>query len=116
MIRVSGIGHVHLHVGDVSRSLRFYVEAFGAEETFRVGDQLVFVRLSGSDEIVALDGRSEAERNPQHIGLDLAEGESLEDAVRDVEAAGGRVIQRGEHAPGIPYAYVADPDGNVLEV
>ena len=30
--------------------------------------------------------------------------------------AGGRVVQRGEHAPGLKFAYVTDPDGNMLEL
>ena len=27
-----------------------------------------------------------------------------------------RVVERAEHAPGVPYARIADPDGNVLEI
>lgn len=30
--------------------------------------------------------------------------------------AGGALIDKGEHAPGIPYAYVSDPDGYVIEI
>ena len=30
-------------------------------------------------------------------------------------AAGGRLVERGEHEPGRPYAYVADPDGHIIE-
>ena len=116
MIRVTGIGHVHLHVSDVARSLAFYRDAFGAEEAFRVGESLVFLRLPGTTAIVAIDGRPEGESNPRHVGFDLAEDETLDDAFSHVEGAGGRVIERGEHAPGVPYAYVADPDGNVLEI
>jgi predicted enzyme related to lactoylglutathione lyase len=40
----------------------------------------------------------------------------LDEAVREVERAGGRVVERGEHAPGYPYAYLADPDGYVFEL
>jgi catechol 2,3-dioxygenase-like lactoylglutathione lyase family enzyme len=36
--------------------------------------------------------------------------------IRQVEAAGGRLVERGEHAPGIPFAYVADPDGYLIEL
>jgi predicted enzyme related to lactoylglutathione lyase len=43
-------------------------------------------------------------------------GQSLDAAVEDVVRAGGRVVQRGEHAPGLPFAYVTDPDGNMLEL
>ena len=32
------------------------------------------------------------------------------------EAARGKVLERGEHAPDVPFARIADPDGNVLEI
>jgi hypothetical protein len=25
-------------------------------------------------------------------------------------------VEKGEHAPGVPYAYVSDPDGYVIEI
>ena len=30
--------------------------------------------------------------------------------------AGGRLLRRGEHAPGVAFAYVVDPDGYVIEL
>jgi predicted enzyme related to lactoylglutathione lyase len=113
---ITRIDHLHLHVGEIDRAVRFYEKAFGAEAAFRVGDQLVFIRLAGGDTLIALDGRAEGERNPAHAGLVLGEGVDLDAAVRGVGAAGGKLVQRGEHAPGLAYAYVADPDGNVLEL
>jgi predicted enzyme related to lactoylglutathione lyase len=89
---------------------------FGAEEAFRAGDGLVFLRLPRARGVIALDGRREGKRSPKHVGLRLAEGEELDVAVRAVERAGGALVERGEHAPGIAYAYVTDPDGNVIEL
>jgi catechol 2,3-dioxygenase-like lactoylglutathione lyase family enzyme len=114
-IRTTGLDHVHFGVNDLDAALAFYRAAFGAEEAFRVGAQLVFVRLGGG-EIVGLDGRPEAERVADHIGLSLAEGEELDAATEVIVSAGGSVLERGEHAPGVPYAYVSDPDGNVIEL
>jgi predicted enzyme related to lactoylglutathione lyase len=37
-------------------------------------------------------------------------------AMAQVEAAGGRVLRRGEFAPGFPFAYIADPDGYEIEI
>jgi len=113
--RTSGFDHVHLHVDDVGRALAFYQTVFGAEEAFRVGHELVFVRLSGG-EIFALDARPEIERIPTHVGLNLADGEDLDAAVEEVVGAGGSLLERGEHAPGVPYAYLADPHGNLIEL
>jgi catechol 2,3-dioxygenase-like lactoylglutathione lyase family enzyme len=114
-IRTSGFDHVHLGVGDIDAALAFYRAVFGAEEAFRVGADLVFVRLGGG-EIVGLDGRPPVERNPNHFGLKLAEGQDLHEATEEIVGAGGAVLERGEHAAGVPYAYVADPDGNVIEL
>jgi predicted enzyme related to lactoylglutathione lyase len=36
--------------------------------------------------------------------------------VAEIEAHGGRLVERGEHAPGAPYAYCADPDGYRFEL
>jgi catechol 2,3-dioxygenase-like lactoylglutathione lyase family enzyme len=40
----------------------------------------------------------------------------LDEVVAVVQEAGGTLIDRGEHAPGVPYAYVGDPDGYVIEI
>ena len=114
-VRTAGFDHVHLGVSDVDAALEFYRAAFGAEEAFRVGAKLVFVRLGGG-EVVGLDGRPHAERVANHFGLTLAQGEDLDEAAETIVSAGGSVLERGEHAPGSPYAYVADPDGNVIEL
>jgi predicted enzyme related to lactoylglutathione lyase len=114
-IRTSGFDHVHVGVRDIEVALEFYRAAFGAQEAFRVGTQLVFVRLGGG-EIIGLDGRPDAERMQDHVGLTLAEEEDLDDATEQVVRAGGSVLERGEHAAGVPYAYVSDPDGNVIEL
>ena len=42
--------------------------------------------------------------------------DDLDDAIAQVEAAGGRLKERGEFMPGLPYAYVADPDGYEIEL
>jgi catechol 2,3-dioxygenase-like lactoylglutathione lyase family enzyme len=51
-----------------------------------------------------------------HFGLRLSEGADLDIAVRDVEMAGGTVVKRGEHAPGVPFSYIRDPDGYLIEL
>ena len=42
--------------------------------------------------------------------------DSLDEMVRQIENAGGKLQSRGEHAPGVPYAYFTDPDGYVIEL
>jgi len=36
--------------------------------------------------------------------------------VKAVKRAGGKLLRRGEFAPGLPYAYVHDPDGYEIEI
>lgn len=40
----------------------------------------------------------------------------IDETVRTVKAAGGRILRRGEFAPGYPFAYIADPDGYEVEI
>jgi len=114
---LAGIGHVHLIVADHERAACFYRDAFGLKEHFRVRDRLVFM---GTDDatLIVLDAEQTAAGRGgiDHVGLTLAPGQSLEAAVEDVVRAGGHVVQRGEHEPGMPFAYVTDPDGNMLEL
>ena len=50
-----------------------------------------------------------------HFGFILVKGD-LDAAIKDVRKAGGNLLERGEHSPGYPYAYVTDPDGYVIEL
>jgi len=54
----------------------------------------------------------------EHFGIHLAEASAaaVDEAVRRAEQAGGHLVERGEHAPGLPYAFVADPDGYTIEI
>jgi catechol 2,3-dioxygenase-like lactoylglutathione lyase family enzyme len=51
-----------------------------------------------------------------HFGFRLTNTADLDAAIAEVEAAGGRLIRRGEHSPGVPFAYVEDPDGYLIEL
>ncbi|MEX0665574.1 MAG: VOC family protein [Acidimicrobiia bacterium] len=120
MIRTQGLTHVHLIVGDLEWSLRFYRDAFSMEEQFRDGPSLVFLRTPGAADSITLNEQPNDPRigsgGVDHFGFRRADGQDLDDAVRQVEAAGGQLVERGEHQPGVPYAYVADPDGYMIEL
>jgi catechol 2,3-dioxygenase-like lactoylglutathione lyase family enzyme len=115
MARITALSYV-LPVRDLDEAARFYKAAFGLEEVFR-GDRIVFVGIAGTESAVGLLlDPANAGAGPQNIGLHVAHDVGLDAAIRDVEAAGGRIIERSEHAPGVPFARMADPDGNVLEI
>jgi catechol 2,3-dioxygenase-like lactoylglutathione lyase family enzyme len=122
MIQTSGLHHIHLVVRDLERSLRFYESVFGMQERFRVGRHMVFLSTPGSDDLITLN-QDDAERDQagrsggiSHFGFKLQRGSDLDAAAREVERGGGRVVSRGEHAPGVPFVYVSDPDGYVIEL
>jgi len=122
MIRTQGLTHIHLVVRDLERSLRFYRSVFGMEERFRDGPRMVFLNTPGSRDLVTLNEDPAEARlagvngGVAHFGFRLADPADLDGAIAAVEAAGGKLLQRGEHGPGIPFAYVADPDGYVIEL
>lgn len=122
MIRTAGLTHLHLVVRDLGRSLRFYQGVFGMEERFRSGEKMVFLTTPGSADLVTLNESAEeaalagTNGGVAHFGFRLADPADLERAIAEVEAAGGKLLERGEHAPGLRYAYVADPDGYVIEL
>ncbi len=83
---------------------------------------MVFLRTPGGNDTLTLNEdptlREHAGDNGgiQHFGFRLLDKTDLDEAVRAVEAAGGRLLERGEHEPGHPFAYVADPDGYTIEL
>ena len=120
-VETAGIRHIHLLVADLDRSIRFYGEAFGMTEAFRDGDELVFLNTPGRHDSLALhlvrdDERVGESGGYEHFGITVLDRSRLDEAVASIESAGGALVQRGEHAPGVPYAYVRDPDGYVIEI
>ena len=122
MIRTQGLTHIHLTVRDLERSLTFYMRVFGLEERFREDSHMVFLNTPTSQDLITLneDPKEAAvagvNGGVNHFGFRLAEMSDLDAAIMEVKAAGGTLIKRGEHAPGVPFAYIRDPDGYVIEL
>jgi predicted enzyme related to lactoylglutathione lyase len=113
MARITALSFI-VPVKDLNRAVEFYNKAFGLEEVFR-SEQIVFVGAPGTDSALGLLLDSEhAGAGPQTVGFHVDHAATTDEAVRDVEAAGGRVVERGEHAPDVPFARITDPDGNEL--
>jgi len=83
---------------------------------------MVFLSTPGTSDMITLNQDPDAVARAGdnggigHFGFRLTDATQLDAAVREIENAGGRLIRRGEHAPGVPYAYVADPEGYVIEL
>jgi catechol 2,3-dioxygenase-like lactoylglutathione lyase family enzyme len=122
MVRTQGLTHIHLVVRDLERSLRFYQGVFGMEERFRDGPKMVFLNTPGSGDLVTLNEDPAQARlagvhgGVAHFGFRLRDGADLQAAIAEVEKAGGKLIERGVHGGSVPFAYVEDPDGYVIEL
>jgi len=121
MIKTRGLTHIHLVVKDIQRSLDFYQKVFGMEVKFWAGDGLVFLNTPGSNDLIALHQSEEdqptgASGGILHFGFQLETRADLESAISEVVAAGGALRKRGEFTPGMPFAYVSDPDGYEIEL
>ncbi len=119
MIRSRGLNHIHLNVGNLPRSVKFYRDAFGLKLKFAIGRRMAFLGSQGAKDIVALRkaGKGEPIGNGGVSHFGFAMDGPLEDCIAQIERAGGKLIERGPStSPGAPYAYVADPDGYVIEI
>lgn len=116
--RTYGLSHIALAVKDPERTGRFYEEAFGAKVYYRDADT-VQVQGPGPHDVLAFD-RDEAGAGRTggitHFGFRLMDPADVDGAVEAVVAAGGKLLRRGEFAPGLPFAYVSDPDGYEIEI
>ena len=122
MIKTKGLTHIHFLVKDLERSLKFYKSVFGMAEKYRVGKKMVFLSTPGSQDLITLHEESAKTEllgksgGIEHFGFQRTKDMNLDEAVHIVEQAGGKLLSRGEHASGYPYAYVSDPDGYVIEL
>ena len=117
MIRTVGLSHVSLSVRDPEVSIDFYTRLLGVREYARdertiqaLGpgehDVLVFERREGSGKRGGID----------HFGFRLAAPEDIDDAIATAEAVGAKILRTGEFEPGLPYLYLEDPDGHMIEI
>jgi catechol 2,3-dioxygenase-like lactoylglutathione lyase family enzyme len=120
VVETEGLTHVKLVVNDVQRSLQFYQRVFGMQVKFWDGERMVFIGTPGRRDTITLNqtepGRAGIAGGIDHIGFRLLDKSRLDDAIRQVIAAGGRLVEQGEHPTGQPFAYVADPDDHVIEL
>jgi catechol 2,3-dioxygenase-like lactoylglutathione lyase family enzyme len=118
VIRTHGLTHISLAVRDMELSLKFYSDVFGVREYYR-DETSIQAQGPGEHDVIAFEQDSSAVGMPggiRHFGFRLMHASDIDDAVREVVRAGGRLLRRGEHAPGYPFAYIADPDGYEVEI
>jgi len=116
------IGHAHLKVADIDRSLAFYVGVLGFELMQRL-PQAAFISAGGYHHHIGLNtwhsrGGSPPPRNTTglyHVAILYPSRAALADALRRLHDAGIPLTGASDH--GVSEAlYLNDPDGNGLEL
>ncbi len=130
----AGVSHLVLNVRDLEASHRFYTEVLGFEQCGELGEAMGltmrFYRSSPNHHHdIALNQLSRPEAEPpverwnmvkahgavNHIAVAYPGREAWLAQVRHLQASGVEILVRGDH--GMTHsAYVADPDGNGIEV
>ena len=117
------IGHVHLKVADLERSLAFYRDVLGFEVTQRYGSQAVFLAAGGYHHHIGLNTWESAGGQPPpsgatglyHVAILYPTRAELADALRRVSQAGIPLEGASDH--GVSEAiYLRDPDNNGVEL
>ncbi|MDQ6742992.1 MAG: VOC family protein [Candidatus Dormibacteraeota bacterium] len=117
------IGHVHLKVADLDRSLGFYCGVLGFELTARMGDQAAFISAGGYHHHIGLNTWESRGGQPAppgstglyHHAILYPDRRSLGDALRRLLEARWPVSGASDH--GVSEAiYLDDPDGIGVEL
>src|ERR671937_657738 len=116
------IGHVHLKVADIERSLRFYRDVLGFDVQQRWGDSAAFISAGGYPQHIGLNTWESKGGSPPppgttglyHFAIRYPSRPALAKAVKRVLDAGIRI---GASDHGVSEAvYLSDPDGNGIEL
>jgi len=117
------IGHVHLKVADLERSLSFYGDLLGFQITQRYGDQAVFISAGGYHHHIGLNtwysknGPSAPQNSSGlfHTAILYPERKDLAIILKRLLDAGYPLTGASDH--GVSEAlYLNDPDGNGVEL
>jgi catechol 2,3-dioxygenase len=117
------IGHVHLKVADLERSLDFYCGVLGFELQQRYGDEAAFVSAGGYHHHIGLNTWHSKGGSPPppgttglfHFAIRYPSRRALADALDRIRSAGVPLGGASDH--GVSEAlYLSDPDGNGIEL
>jgi catechol 2,3-dioxygenase-like lactoylglutathione lyase family enzyme len=131
-MNVLSLDHIHIYSANPEESARFYTDHLNAtrvhDNTNKNGDLRIFLALGGqilvvgsfpsgmtaTDPAQAGDGAYEHGYGVAHFGLRV---EDIFAAITELSASGVRLLAEPQsEASGLTYAYIAAPDGVVIEL
>lgn len=115
------IGHAHLKVRDLDRSVEFYQRFLGMEVRERIGNRYVFMSGGDAHHQLAIQGVGREAPAPHptstglyHIAFELSDSRALAEHYKRLIDAGVAVVAVDHR---ISWAiYFSDPDDNGLEL
>ncbi|MGY9047499.1 hypothetical protein P775_17530 [Puniceibacterium antarcticum] len=119
----TSIGHVHLKVSDLDRSIAFYRDVMGFEVQVRYGPQAAFLSAGGYHHHLGLNtwesrGGTHPARGTTglyHVAFLYPDRAALAATFKNVLEAGVEISGAADH--GVSEAiYFNDPDGNGIEI
>ena len=117
------VGHVHLKVSDLERSIAFYRDVLGFDLIQRYGAGAAFLSAGGYHHHVGLHTWESARAMPgprrapglYHVAFLYPDRPALAQALAQVMASGTAIEGAADH--GVSEAvYLSDPDGNGIEL
>jgi lactoylglutathione lyase len=131
-LKVESLDHIHIYAAEPEESARFYQHHFEAKPVIRntntKGDLRIFLALGGQILVIGSfptglkpadppetgDGAYTHGFGIAHFGLRVTD---VRAAITELSASGVRVLSKPlREPPGLIYAYVAAPDGVVVEL
>ena len=119
----TSVGHIHLKVSDLDRSIAFYTDVMGFDLKLRYGDQAAFLSAGGYHHHIGLNTWESLGGSPApgghpglyHVAFLYPTRTALANALRQVVSSGVKLDGAADH--GVSEAlYFRDPDGNGIEI
>jgi predicted enzyme related to lactoylglutathione lyase len=109
---MAGIIHFEINADNPERACEFYSKAFGWKIENLAGGPNCWLVATGAEAELGIRYRMGNWTTVNTIGVS-----SVDEAIRDIERAGGKMVQPKMHIPGIGYlAYCQDTEGNIFGI
>ncbi len=117
------IGHIHLKVADLEKSVKFYAEVLGFEVMTRIGNSAAFLSAGGYHHHIGLNTWESKNGNPPppgstglyHFAILVPNRKELAQVLKRLMDHNYNLKGLSDH--GVSEAiYINDPDGNGIEI